>query len=498
MGFFDDAISSIGRGLAETAASSLSDATGLDVGGFLKTVFGGEQEKGGEDLSQTLAELPNQYNGAPDQLQILQNGLNQQLQSIGDMGLQLVAVAETLQSIQGQIQNIESLLDQIHQEQLYSEWQLVDTAMTPYVAAIQTSYSTYGIFLKDYADSESSDVATFCNNVVNMNNGPQVGINTISQYMVDQGQQRGALQLWSNMVVPLVSAGLVDYRDAVSQYTQYYQKLAYAQLTGTNLLMEAWNFLGESDQAKAAWQTYRSLLLSQEDTFIQWLVPLVYAGCARSSGANSDLVQAHAALQLDPCAQRLRGLASSNPSATYYQPSTVFQNAESVLASLYVTEPSDRRIVVHMLYLNAPELTGLLDGVSLTLSPTGGADPVNATRALVLNSFVPPFGPPSTMEDPNLWVDTPPLNASGFCIKRFTFSASDSDALLADGTYTITNINGTNGLVPIETYISDGGWVPGNYPNPNFMNDAVLGHPISVNAAKPFDFMNFMAYVTPC
>ena len=80
-----------------------------------------------------------------------------------------------------------------------------------------------------------------------------------------------------------------------------------------------------------------------------------------------------------------------------------------------------------------------------------------------------------------------------FNVARFVYSASAANPALPDGDYTITNINGTGGLVPYVTYL--GNTVQNS--EPPFMNDDVIGYTLHVDAAKQFDFLNFMAYVVP-
>jgi len=494
MSFLDDAISTVGRGLAQTAAKTLSDATGFDVGGTLNVLFGNDQKMGGQDLTALEQNLPNSWTGAPAQLQMLQSGLEQQTQLVSDLGTSLSALAVAVDAITGQIGDIESMLDKIGQGQLYQEWQAIDSSITPYLASVQTSFTTYGEYIADFAETESTLVIALTDNIINTNDGPRVALTAISKYIIDDGQARGVLQLWSTMVAALVAADALDYRDATDQYFAYYQKLAYAQLQATNLLMEAYNFLGDGAQAKKVWNQYRAYLLAQEDTFVTWLVPLVTAGVAAdysvpTDGTSFSFSCLDASMQLNPGLQRVpKGRVSKDTASNgYYAPSPLFQRAEALLATLYVTEPADRRIVVHMLYDCVEEISSLLSGVNLTLSSSDAATEVAARRSSRLGAPFPyPYKPLQVHAPPD-----PNLITSGFFMKRYVFSAGASSAALADNTYSITNINGQDGLLPMETYLSE------QNPNPAFMNQNVLSQQVSVDGAKPFDFMNFMAYMVP-
>lgn len=492
MSFLDDAISSVGRGLAQSAVGALSDATGYDVGGTLNMLFGKDQPTGGADLAALATALQTDFSGTPEQLQMLQSGLDQQTQMLSDLGGQIAALASSIAVIEGQIANIEALLQQIGQEQLYQDWSLIDSKLTDYLSAIQTGYATYGEYLADFSTIDTSLVSELAVDILDTNTGPRVGLTAIAAHIRDDGQQRGVLQLWSNMVAPLVTAGIIDYRDAVSQYCAYYQKLAYAQLQATNLVMEAYNFRNTPKEAAQVWSDYRAHLLEQEPVFLNWLVPLVWAGVAGGTlvpqGGNQAgwcFSACDASLQLNPGLQRLPG-SQGHANMAYYSPSEVFRQAEDLLATLYVTGESDRRIVVHMLFDAALESSGILSGVELSLEPVGDGASVNPATSLRLGG---PYSIASTILE---WVPDLNLYTSGFYIKRYVFKADASDQSLADGAYQISNINGTQGLVPMNTYLSSVG-----NARPQFMNDNVLAWTVAVGESQPFDFMNFMAYMIP-
>jgi hypothetical protein len=193
----------------------------------------------------------------------------------------------------------------------------------------------------------------------------------------------------------------------------------------------------------------------------------------------------HAAMQLDPGLQHLPG--ATDAGGSYYEPSPVFRRAEELLARLAVTDPADRRIVVHMLYVTANGVANVVGGAQLTLSRTDG-NTVNATAQSRLGDFQHPGPGPWTPTDMNF----APFGNS-FFVKRFVYTATPTSGVLADGAYRITNINGTGGLVPLTTYLS----FDSSLPPPPFMNDDVLQYGMYIDGAQPFDFMNFLAYCLP-
>jgi len=496
MSFFDDAISTVGRGLAQTAAGALTDATGVDVGGIMNTLFGNGQTSGGETLSTVQQELQAEWKGDQASLTLLSDGITAQSAQLTQMGNEIGAISTAIASLNAQLSSFAEMLANLAQSGLYQQWQEVDVEMTEYIVAIDTSYQTYGQYAADPNVGTpqavpTGEVVQLMNDVLNMNNGPKVALNAISAFIMDDSQARGVLQLWSSMVSPLVAAGQLDYRDAVKQYINYYRKLAYAQLRATNLVMEAYNFNRDSTSAADAWVDYKKTVLSQETTFMTWLIPLIYSGINPQNATIGQynavpFIATHAILQLDPGVQRLgSGPAGKN----YIEPSAVLRSAEELLANLYVTDPDERRIVLLMAYSADAPIGPAVDQAALSLTPASGGDPVAATRRNRLGApyawpghwTTPSAIPPS---DYNMLMDT-------LYVTRFVFSAGKGSGL-PDGDYTITNINGENGLIPYETYL-------GQQPNtePPFMNDDVLNYPLHVDGAKQFDFMNFMAYVVP-
>jgi hypothetical protein len=476
MGFFDDAISTIGRGLAETAANAIGEQTGVDLGGTVAYLFGGGQTAGGAALQNAEAKVA-KSNLPPDAIATVVATLDGQRQTLSDIGVQLTSVSQTLRSFTEDFAQIENELAKIQQQQLFQNWQTVDMTITPFATAITTSYQTYSSYLADFENTQPSDVSLLMTNIKDTNVGPADGVTAINALILGQDQATGVLQLWSEMVTPLIQQGLLDYRDAVQQYTRYYQKLAYAQLCATNLLMEAYNFTVDPDHACEAWKNYKQAIASQETPFIQSLIPLV-AASATVVHNDYTFTAAHGALQLNPGVQLLPG----NGTSVFYEPSPVFEAAESFLANLAVTDPADRRIVVCMLYQGS-FIGTIVSPAQLTLS--AGGTTVSASSETILGPYSYP-APDSPYLDYNFCT----AGSSGtFFVKRFVFSGE----ALADGAYTLTNLNGTNGLTPQDTYLSSAS----NEAAPAFMNDDITAYGLAISGAQPFDFMNFMAYDTP-
>ncbi len=485
MSFFDDAIGTIGRGLAQTAASELSDATGFDIGGTLNFLFGDGQNPGGSnmtDLSNKLNNPVDPFPVTPQELIYLQQSVEQQQQMIAGIGEQLNAVYSVITIIDSEIKEMERELSKIVQQQLYQSWQTADLLTTESIISIQTAYQEYSEYIANYATTPPSEITELQQNILDANTGAAVSLNIIAGLMLDNGQEQGLLQLWSNMVSSLVSQGIMDYRDAVNQYMAYYKKLTLAELTATNLLMEAYNLDGNTTECDIKYENYKEIILAQETTFIQWLMPIINAGVV--GGFNETdvvygLAATHACMQLNPNFYTLvNGVA-------YYSPSSILMEAEKLLGSLYCTDDADRRIVVHMSYFAQQPFAGLLQAVDLTLTSCTNQNILTPIDTATLGAFNPG---PNNYGYPDMNWDGLTLN---YFVKRFVFSTGKGENnTLPDDSYQVTNINNQGQLVPMTTYATDGGVTP-------FMTNDVLAYTLTIDEASGFDFMNFLSYNCP-
>lgn len=497
MSFFDDAISSIGRGLAQTAVKAASDATGYDVGGTINALFGNGQTQGGQDLAQTSIDLGSSDLSQGDIAQ-LQNGITQQQAQVAELGGKVDAIAAEVGELRDEIKDMEALLTQIHQDALYTKWSIVNTPIRDHVSAIQTSYAEYGQYMVNATTTRTELVASYINTVLDPNQGPMYALNALKNDIVDDGQSEGVLQLWSGMVSDLVAAGLVDYRDAVAQYQDYYSKLAYAQLQAVNLVMEAYNFSDAAPEAVNAWATYRSNLIEQEQAFIRWLTPLVAAGIKGGSKNGWTYGAAHAAMQMNPCLQQLPSSPNTKPTS-YYEPSSIYEEAERLLATLSVTDEGQRRIVVHMMYDGSNAIVSAVKGVIHSLHQVTAIHHGRHHHGhhghdgshLLKDTVIQTFGPYPLMEGKmaDVTIDMT-FYSNNVWLNRYVFEWNGGE--LADGQYRLTNQNGNGGLVPIETY-------PGSYFSyvAPFTDDGPLGYVMPISQTTPYAFMNYVAYNVP-
>jgi hypothetical protein len=485
MSFLDDAISTIGQGLAQTAISEADDATGLNVGGALQSLFGNNQTTGGQTLAATAQALAGGAFPMPDsELDLLKDSVGQQTQMIQNLGNQLSGIATAIAQISGEIAGIEQMLQKLQQEQLYTQWaQADDDLKQTVIPAIQSAYSTYGGYISSATATPSSDIQRFLDGVLAPgSNGFDAMMSAINAAILDVDQSKGVLQLWSNMVVPLVLNGAIDYREAVDEYCAYYSKLAYAQLQAVNLLMEANNYsatesAGDPDAAKLNWADYRGFIKGQEDTFIRWLIPLIMAGGSMPASSSEVITYAnvHAIMQLDPGVQALGGVATGS----YFRPSSMLEAAETLLANLYVTDPDALRIVAHVFWSDFDPVDNAMNPHVFRLVGSDGSTTYNPASRTTMG----PYSWGGVMPDVN-------FGAPGLSVwmKRMVYSAGDGESdPLADPNFTYALED--PGLPPLATYTS-------SQPLPA-ISDPALAYSLSVGGAQQFDFMNVLAYVTP-
>jgi hypothetical protein len=479
MGFFDDAIGSIGKSLATSATSYLTETTGYDVGGTMAFLFGNGQTNKGDTLDGLIAGIGSEFSGNADSLALLQDDLNNQAVQIGLIGDQLTAMSTAIQDIDGEIKGIEALLDKINQGQLYLTWQAQDSQIKNYIIKINSTFKTYALYVAQ--EAEVSDVAALATSILDPNNGELDAANAINGFMLTDQQNKGALQLWAEMTCPLIEAGLLDYRQAVDQYFAYYTKLAWAQLRATNLLMEAYHFHGSQDDELAAdiWKSYQTLILSQETEFIGNLVSIVRSGVVCSVYYPQTAYQS--VTQFHPDFTPLFD-SNSNYLGTYYEPASVLMKGEALLARLALNDPDDRRMVVHMTYLGDAYKTAI-DAAVITLSmnsqTSGGTVQPDSNPAV----YGPMPSPGTAYSFQSFNLDPAWVSDNTFYVKRLVYSGSAATPL-ADGLYQLTNMNGSGSLVPLDTY----------YGTMPFQSAPVLGYTMEIHAAQPFDYMNFAGY----
>jgi hypothetical protein len=478
MGFFDDALGSVGMALAQTASGYVQDVTGPQVGAMLGTLFGGGQTTGGANIEATQTAISQDVpSGVASQ--VLQGMLEAQSTQISDIGDRVASIATVTNQLLADVSEMAATLGKIAQEQLYLAWQQNDDFTTTAVTSVATSYQAYGETIQHYETAAPAEVTSQVDDILNNNDGPKVAINTINTYLLPDGQRKGLLQLWTEMVQPLVLSGQLDYRQAIDGYSAYYTQLVASQMLASNLLVEAHNYYSDGI-AEAVWTDFQNLLGDQEDQFIAWLAPLIVA----AQFAPSPFTGIDAAMHLQP---DVAAMTSTQPNAGgYYEPSSIFSAAESMMAATAVTDPNARRIVVNMVFCDLgggsePLAKAEIDANPLTITAASSLTAENAgtVPASKISKFSVPLPGAICPSNENFdYLHT-------MYLYRHVYEWVGSPTAPPDGLYTLTNLNGV--LPEIDSYAAQQGVY--------FQRDDVLGHALYVDGQAQADSMNFAAYM---
>ena len=496
MGFFDDLIDNVGDSLAQTAVSYVNDTTGTDLGSAVGALFGFGQTTPGQNLQNLQAQLPGKFAGDPVGLGILQADMGRQMNLITAIGSQLTALQNSVEQLAGEIANIQNMLAQIKQQALWSDWHSVHvTAMTNYVDRVDAQYQQYSQYISQYSTTSPSEVARLMQQITNANKsyGAVAGIGGL---ITGTGaNDKGLLQLWQEMVSPLVLNGLLDYRAAVDQYMGYYKKLTFAQLRATNLVMEAYYYndgkTPDPNSAAQFWDSYMQQLRAQENEFIKNLFPLVQNAASPNLSfwsENNTFGWIVAAVELHPGVQ-----ATASGGDGYYAPSHIFMEAERLLANLAVKNPNMRRLVVHCTASDGAEgwkygpVGRTVSDATITIDAlgTGGGSPqatLQPSSSAQFN-YVYPMGVgtafPGAPPDQNF------ATGPACLVKRMVYEWTNpaGQQTYPDGMFALTDLN--NSLPKLQTAVGP----------TSFQTPGVLAYQMQVNGLSQFDFMNFNAYM---
>jgi hypothetical protein len=428
MGATEDALAFVGKNLASGAASSL----GSKVMGYV---------------------LDQIFSGGGDTAAIQQ--LGQQLNQIEGM------IKQLLKELEDDFATIEKQLAELKQLELYTAWEVRDTFAQEKITNINAQYTTYVEFAQNPRDVDKSSIEQLTTNILDTNVGAAVNRLQLNSLLAGSGQDKGLLQLWQEMVAPLIAANKMTFYDAARNYMDYYATIVYAEMRATVLLVEAYNHKNETILAKQNWEDYRQFVAQQETYFVMYFDVF----------AASELTKWHtfspkrdAMNQVTFAALDARQSYYAGSSFGWNQPTTLHQQAETLLAYAQSMGPDERRIVVWMVYPQdypygtQPKPVANFDNVDIVITSVdqGGVGDVKPTKKDILRA---PTNPSHT-------------------IKRFIFAPQ------RDGTYTLKDMNGTAGLPDISGYSG----------NVHFQHPSYLAYQMSISPNKQFDFTEFAPY----
>ena len=424
------ALTFIGEGLANGALSSV---VSFGAGFILDAIFGNPDQK-------------------------ILNELN-------ELGQELNTIESTLVNIEDELDAISKELAKIAQEQLYQAWETRDNDVQEIITKIKAQFQTLIQFAKNAKDTSKEEVDELVSNILNTNSGALVNLEQLQTLVLGSGQDKGVLQLWTDMVAPLTTKNTFPIGKALNSYLKYYVHIVSAQMRAANLLVQAFNKQQSRNNAMDSYRRYRKIANSQEVPFIK-NIDFLIRNSLSTGGTYGPIGQGNFSFQYEYL-PLMQSYFAGGAFKGEYQPSPIHRQAEEILSSAQAMGPKERRIVVWMVYpanfaISAPPPPGI-DFGNLNLKIVEvGTDRENSSNPTLSQNI-----PVITGESPHN-------------IRRFVYETVKS------GDYRMVDMNGSEyGLPPINGSAQKTVY---------FQEPFYLNYTLTVNNVTPFDFMDFLVY----
>ena len=395
------------------------------------------------------------------------------LDAIQQLGQQLTQIQNSIAALEDHLaemkKEILQKLEEIEQKILYDIWAAKDNLIQDSIAIIETQYHRFVEFANNPTITSKQDIAALVTQILDTNNGAEVQLRKINSNVIGAGDNKGVLQLWAEMMIPLINHNKIHYGQAIDNYITYYTKIACAQIRAANLLVEAFNQKKQQPIAKESWITYRNFMTHQEIPFIVNVDKFIYYAMQKNvtwfdkPDASGKIMKCYTYSYFTAS---MSYLASAHWDA-YYRPTYEHELVERILANAQAMGPDERRIALWMIYpsLNREYQLDLVKNTNIQIVVAANPQEpgINPTRTELIPVFT----------DPHI---TPHY------IKRFIYSDG-----VKDGAFVMKDKNGQDGLVPQE---GTGSMQKTVY----FQGDQYLAYNLNVTPVTQFDFMDFAAY----
>jgi hypothetical protein len=413
------------------------------------------------------------------------------LDAIDALGKELTGIEATLESLEEQLNTsfdeIQQALIKINQEALYIAWQNVNNQIVVYMNQINTQYSTFVEYASAAQSTSKDEVQALVQQIQDTNTGAKVSLNGINAFVVGGGQQKGVLELWREMIAPLVGQNVMSFGDASEGLIRYYSSIVYAQMRAANLILESYNQQNNNAVSQQEYEAYRTHMAAQEVPFMQALEELT---CDAMQNGGCWLLQPNGnGNTLAHCeyVDVVQAMWAGGGYMAHYQPTPWRKEAEELLAAAQAMQPSERRMVVCMIFDNSPtqHYVPYQDYTQLQIQIVQETSSTASRRHRRVAS-AKPISPDSTVtvmsEAQYALPMYSPVNGKRL-IRRNVFTS----AITADGFYQLVDLNSQYPTV-----------VGSNQSSVYFMYpDAYLSYSIYVDETHPFDYMDFAIYVDP-
>jgi hypothetical protein len=443
---FSSLLQSVGTKVATGLAKAVAGETGEAVVGGLLTAI---------------------LNPAPDVKpgEVAAQGKN--LQGIED---QLTKMQSYLE---GQFSEIKAALDKLGKSILYTTWNTSNVVATGATNVINNEYKFYTRYAAEKPGQvNKKDVDDLATDILNANNGASEQMLAIHKLITpDAGSgAKSILTLWTEMTIPVLENGAKAYTTAISDYFSYYVWLVAAQQKAGVLLIEAYNYHQSPKIAEEMWDDYLGFQEAQAADFLRNVDLLLWAAIKGNFPPSSSSGK--------PVTTSILPLMSEFWPGSFkdsYSPSWAHSTAEQVLCdAVFSSQPEKRRFVVYMRWLCPGAHTSVqLQDIYRTLKLPMTA---NGKDVLPTSSSTFPFVPPSISIGADI----------GYT--RFVYDVD------GDTVGKLVNINGKDGLVPMDDYFSR----DGKQPKVVFQDEASLSYVLNVNPSEQVAFMDFTGYQYLC
>jgi hypothetical protein len=419
------------------------------------------------------------------------------LDAVDKLGQQLTGIEATLASLEDEINTnfdeIQQELIKINQEALYIAWQAVNNQIVVYMNQINTQYSTFVEYAAAAKSTSQQEVQALVQQIQDTNTGAKVSLNGINAFVLGGGQQKSVLELWREMVAPLVGKNIMTFGDAAEALTNYYSSIVYAQMRAINLIVESYNQQNNNAVSQQEYTAYRALMTRQELPFMQALEELTcdamqQGGCWLQSQINTSLATAE---YVDVA----QAMWAGGGYVAHYQPTLWRYQAEQLAAAAQAMQAGDRRIVVCMIFDNyaTSNYVPYQDYTQLAIQivqPASRATESSTARRRHHRRHLgapPPVSPDSTVtvmsEAQYQLPQFSPTGSTKRLIRRNVFTK----AISSDGFYQLVDLNDQYPTI-----------VGSHQSSVYFMNpDKYLSYFMYVDGTHPFDYMDFGIYVDP-
>jgi|GEM_PF-4047413 len=392
----------------------------------------------------------------------------EQMRAIRAVGQKVSAVEGSVKALSEQLANdtrrILAELEQIKQQQRYMAWQSIDKDLQGSISKVEVQFTRFLEYARNPQETSPKAADQLATEILDSNFGAAVAMADVSKLLTGVGQNKGALELFTEMVEPLIRDDRITAQAAMANYLNYYVAAAYTQQRCLYLLVEAYHKDNNNKVAKAQRETYQGYVRAQEIPFLRNIERILRQGLVGGVSASGTFTLGYVrAVQDYLCQAAFAGA---------YEPTRCRERAEEIITDSLCLDDSDTRIVVWMLYSQTAALYVRKDyeHVDVEIVPAGERNGPGISPSYAKTIELPAL--PEGSKSPDYY-------EMEHNIKRMVYQNVPA------GSYVMKDKNGKDGL---ETF--QGSQQDAHY----FQDPEYLAHQLTVNDAVQGASMDFCVY----